>query len=131
MVLTAEDQSARMAFQQVEEQARSTWPEPGVAQQLHLDLTVATAEGINCGLTGCSVGTNDDDRHAAPYHGADSRYREQLGWPERCTRWRAAACGGLPPTPHPHQPLAISPSLIHWVHPLLLSTIRIVLIIQG
>ena len=31
---------ARLAVQQVAEQALSTWPEPQVPQQLHLDLTV-------------------------------------------------------------------------------------------
>jgi catechol 2,3-dioxygenase-like lactoylglutathione lyase family enzyme len=30
----------QLAFQQVDELPRSTWPEPGVPQQLHLDLTV-------------------------------------------------------------------------------------------
>ena len=30
----------RMAFQQVDEQARTTWPDQTVPQQLHLDLTV-------------------------------------------------------------------------------------------
>ncbi|WP_370524182.1 VOC family protein [Cellulomonas sp. APG4] len=35
-----------LAFQQVEELPRSTWPEPGVPQQLHLDLTVADADEL-------------------------------------------------------------------------------------
>jgi Glyoxalase-like domain len=30
-----------LAFQQVDELPRSTWPEPGVPQQIHLDLSVA------------------------------------------------------------------------------------------
>jgi catechol 2,3-dioxygenase-like lactoylglutathione lyase family enzyme len=31
---------SQLAFQQVDDFPRSTWPEPGVPQQLHLDLTV-------------------------------------------------------------------------------------------
>ena len=34
------DDGVRLAFQQVDELPRSTWPEPGVPQQLHLDTTV-------------------------------------------------------------------------------------------
>ena len=41
LVLTDEHGARRLAFQQVDELPRSTWPEPtGVPQQLHLDLTV-------------------------------------------------------------------------------------------
>jgi catechol 2,3-dioxygenase-like lactoylglutathione lyase family enzyme len=36
----------RVAFQLVEELPASTWPEGGVPQQLHLDLSVATAEEL-------------------------------------------------------------------------------------
>jgi catechol 2,3-dioxygenase-like lactoylglutathione lyase family enzyme len=36
-----------LAFQQVDELPRSTWPEPGVAQQLHLDLTVRDVAELN------------------------------------------------------------------------------------
>ena len=36
----------QLAFQQVDELTPSTWPEPGVPQQLHLDLTVATREAL-------------------------------------------------------------------------------------
>ena len=39
--------STRIAFQQVRELARSTWPEPGVAQQLHLDLSVPTKQELD------------------------------------------------------------------------------------
>jgi len=35
-----------LAFQQVEDLPRSTWPEPGVAQQLHLDTTVPDAAAL-------------------------------------------------------------------------------------
>lgn len=41
LVLT-EDGRARLAFQQVDEVASPTWPDPAVPQQLHLDLTVST-----------------------------------------------------------------------------------------
>ncbi|MFI9484977.1 VOC family protein [Promicromonospora sp. NPDC052451] len=34
------DDGVSLAFQQVDELPRSTWPEPGVPQQLHLDTTV-------------------------------------------------------------------------------------------
>lgn len=37
---------AGVAFQQVDELPRSTWPEPGVPQMLHLDLTVSSAEEL-------------------------------------------------------------------------------------
>ena len=36
-----------LAFQQVEHAPRSTWPEPGQAQMLHLDLTVDTVEELH------------------------------------------------------------------------------------
>ena len=35
-----------LAFQQVDELPRSTWPEPVIPQQLHLDTTVATADEL-------------------------------------------------------------------------------------
>ncbi len=37
---------ARLAFQQVDELAPSTWPSPAVPQQLHLDLTVPDVEAL-------------------------------------------------------------------------------------
>ena len=37
---------ARLAVQQVAEQAPPTWPEPQVPQQLHLDLTVGDVEAL-------------------------------------------------------------------------------------
>ena len=37
---------ARLAFQQVERLATSTWPEDGVPQQLHLDLAVPGVEDL-------------------------------------------------------------------------------------
>ena len=36
-----------LAFQQVGELPRATWPERGVAQQLHLDLTVGDIDELN------------------------------------------------------------------------------------
>ena len=36
-----------LAFQQVEHAPRSTWPEPGQAQMLHLDLTVDSVEELH------------------------------------------------------------------------------------
>ena len=45
LVLRDRTGETRLAVQQVAEQAVSTWPDPRVPQQLHLDLTVAsTAE---------------------------------------------------------------------------------------
>jgi catechol 2,3-dioxygenase-like lactoylglutathione lyase family enzyme len=37
---------ARLAFQHVERLTRSTWPDDAVPQQLHLDLSVPTAERL-------------------------------------------------------------------------------------
>jgi hypothetical protein len=37
---------AQLAFQQVDDLPPSTWPEPGVPQQLHLDLTVSTRAAL-------------------------------------------------------------------------------------
>ena len=37
---------ARVAFQQVDELPASTWPDGGIPQQLHLDLSVPTAEEL-------------------------------------------------------------------------------------
>ena len=34
----------RIAFQQVDSVPETTWPEPGIAQQLHLDLSVASED---------------------------------------------------------------------------------------
>jgi len=42
LVLRAPDGGHGLAFQQVSAQARSTWPEHAVPQQLHLDMTVAS-----------------------------------------------------------------------------------------
>jgi hypothetical protein len=36
----------QLAFQQVDDLPPSTWPEPGLPQQLHLDLTVTTREAL-------------------------------------------------------------------------------------
>src|SRR5262245_18729528 len=38
--------SSRLAFQQVAEMPPSTWPHPAVPQQVHLDLSVPTADDL-------------------------------------------------------------------------------------
>jgi catechol 2,3-dioxygenase-like lactoylglutathione lyase family enzyme len=43
LVLVAPGGPGRLAFQQVERLPAATWPDPGVPQQLHLDLSVGTA----------------------------------------------------------------------------------------
>lgn len=40
------DGNLRLAFQQVDELPMSTWPEPVVPQQLHLDTTVPTVDDL-------------------------------------------------------------------------------------
>jgi catechol 2,3-dioxygenase-like lactoylglutathione lyase family enzyme len=47
LVLTDADGGRALAFQQVAEQARTTWPSQEVPMQLHLDLTVATREELD------------------------------------------------------------------------------------
>src|SRR5260370_39529516 len=47
LVLTDPSGAAHVAFQQVAERPRATWPEPGVPQQLHLDLTVPTVSDLD------------------------------------------------------------------------------------
>jgi catechol 2,3-dioxygenase-like lactoylglutathione lyase family enzyme len=42
LVLVGSDGRRRLAFQQVDELAETTWPEPGVPQQMHLDTTVGS-----------------------------------------------------------------------------------------
>ena len=44
LVLTEDDGTRRLAFQRVELLRRTTWPLPAVPMQLHLDLTVPSAE---------------------------------------------------------------------------------------
>lgn len=46
LVLVDPAGKARLAFQQVAQLAPSTWPEDGVPQQLHLDLSVPTVEEL-------------------------------------------------------------------------------------
>lgn len=45
--LRSPDGSPVLAFQQVAELARSTWPDADVPQQLHLDLTVPDRHGLD------------------------------------------------------------------------------------
>ena len=46
LVLVDPAGTARIAFQQVDDLPVSTWPENGVPQQLHLDLSVPSAEEL-------------------------------------------------------------------------------------
>lgn len=41
------DGTPQLAFQQVDELVPTTWPDPAVPQQLHLDLTVDSVEELN------------------------------------------------------------------------------------
>jgi catechol 2,3-dioxygenase-like lactoylglutathione lyase family enzyme len=46
LVLRAPVGGVQLAFQKTEELARSTWPDPSIPQQLHLDLAVSTEEEL-------------------------------------------------------------------------------------
>jgi hypothetical protein len=46
LVLVDDRRARRLAFQQTQRLARSTWPDPSVPQQLHLDLTVPDRAGL-------------------------------------------------------------------------------------
>jgi catechol 2,3-dioxygenase-like lactoylglutathione lyase family enzyme len=69
LVLTHPDGGRALAFQQVDEQARTTWPSQEVPMQLHLDLTVATREELDeqharalaLGATALLDRTDDED----------------------------------------------------------------------
>lgn len=69
LVLTDADGGRALAFQQVAEQARTTWPSQEVPMQLHLDLTVATrdelaeqhARALALGATVLLDRTDDED----------------------------------------------------------------------
>jgi catechol 2,3-dioxygenase-like lactoylglutathione lyase family enzyme len=47
LVLLGSDGRRRLAFQQVDELPETTWPDPGVPQQMHLDTTVRTREELD------------------------------------------------------------------------------------
>ncbi len=47
LVLTDAGGARKLAFQQVDELPRNTWPQPGVPQQLHLDMTVPDRATLN------------------------------------------------------------------------------------
>jgi hypothetical protein len=47
LVLRDASGSERLAFQKVDKLPRSTWPDPAVPQQMHLDTTVATRAGLD------------------------------------------------------------------------------------
>jgi catechol 2,3-dioxygenase-like lactoylglutathione lyase family enzyme len=69
LVLTHPDGRRALAFQQVAEQARTTWPDQTVPMQLHLDLTVADsdelaeqrARALDLGATVLLDRTDDED----------------------------------------------------------------------
>jgi hypothetical protein len=69
LVLTDAHGGRALAFQQVAEQARTTWPSQEVPMQLHLDLTVATrdelaeqhARALDLGATVLLDRTDDED----------------------------------------------------------------------
>jgi catechol 2,3-dioxygenase-like lactoylglutathione lyase family enzyme len=46
LVLRAPEGGPQLAFQRVEELARSTWPDQSVPQQLHLDLAVSSVQEL-------------------------------------------------------------------------------------
>src|SRR5436190_8320174 len=46
LVLTDAGGVRKLAFQQVDELARTTWPSPAVPMQLHLDMTVPEREEL-------------------------------------------------------------------------------------
>lgn len=46
LVLLAPDGRGRLAFQHVDRLQQPTWPDPAVPQQLHLDLSVHSAEEL-------------------------------------------------------------------------------------
>jgi catechol 2,3-dioxygenase-like lactoylglutathione lyase family enzyme len=46
LVLDGADGSDRLAFQQVDQLTPTTWPEPDVPMQLHLDFTVSSREEL-------------------------------------------------------------------------------------
>ncbi|PUA79619.1 VOC family protein [Nocardioides currus] len=47
LVLTDHDGNRQLAFQLTDDLQRSTWPEPGVPMQLHLDLTVSSVAELD------------------------------------------------------------------------------------
>jgi catechol 2,3-dioxygenase-like lactoylglutathione lyase family enzyme len=47
LVLRDRSGAPGIAFQQVDELPRTTWPDDGIPQQLHLDLTVPTKEALD------------------------------------------------------------------------------------
>ncbi|HXH79403.1 VOC family protein [Nocardioides sp.] len=47
LVLTDHDDNRRLAFQLTDHLQRSTWPDPRVPMQLHLDLTVDSVEELD------------------------------------------------------------------------------------
>ncbi|MEV0587442.1 VOC family protein [Nonomuraea sp. NPDC050310] len=46
LVLRTPEGASLLAFQQVDRQPRTTWPEQDIPQQLHLDMTVPSVEAL-------------------------------------------------------------------------------------
>jgi catechol-2,3-dioxygenase len=69
LMLLLPDGRTHLAFQQVDALPRPTWPDPGVAQQLHLDFVVDTRaelaemheRAVSLGATLLEDGTDDPD----------------------------------------------------------------------
>jgi hypothetical protein len=77
LVLVDPAGKGRIAFQQVERLPPSTWPDEGVPQQLHLDLSVPTAEELAVqheralSLGACLLADHSDDPDEPLYVYAD------------------------------------------------------------
>ena len=69
LVLRNPDGGIGLGFQRVDELARTTWPRPGVPQQLHLDLTVpdvAALDAEHARVLGLGATLLDDSRQRDP-----------------------------------------------------------------
>ena len=73
------DGSPCLAFQQVDQLPRPTWPQPGISQQLHLDIAVGTVDALNTaheralalGATVLHDGADDDEEPLRVYADPD------------------------------------------------------------
>jgi catechol 2,3-dioxygenase-like lactoylglutathione lyase family enzyme len=69
LVLRDESGTNRLAFQKVDTLAPSSWPDPTVPQQLHLDLTVPDIETLDAEherVLGLGATLRDDSRQRDP-----------------------------------------------------------------
>jgi hypothetical protein len=77
LVLTDANGVRKLAFQQVDDLPRSTWPAAGVSQQLHLDLTVGSRDELEhqreraLALGAVLLLDRSDDEHEPLYAFAD------------------------------------------------------------